>query len=604
MRERCALLSVYDKSGIGEFARALAGDGWRIYASGGTARTLAAAGIATTDVADLVGGGAILGHRVVTLSREIHAALLARPVDEDLAELDTLGVPFIDLVCVDLYPLADEIAKPDATPESVIEKTDIGGPTMLRSAAKGRRIVVSLPQQRAAVLAWLADGEPDPAAFRDALAAQAEAVIADYCLASARYHSHGRFDGVVAEATRVLKYGENAPQAPAHLLKVAAADPLALDNLTLLAGTEPSYNNLAEVARQIQTVSHIAAGFARNFGAVPCIALGTKHGNACGAAVGESPVAAVRTMVMGDPRAIFGGLVMLNFAVTEEVAAELLTYGVSEGRRVLDAVTAPSFEPAAVQLLSRKGDKCRFLENEALGALGEASLDATPMLRQVRGGFLRQPNYTWRGRPRRTRGQPHRRALRRAAPRRRAGLGHLRDLQLQHRHPVPRRRPDRQRRRPAGSRGLLRARPQTRRRRRPRGRRSGRRERQLLPALRRARDADRRRGRGHLGDLGLGARPRHARALPRPRRGPLAGARLDRPGLLRALTVPAGRRAGSRPRPPQAHCHPWSSGALPPWSPRPARVTVLRRGARRRHAGPSGDDGIERRPRRMAPSTG
>jgi len=395
VRERAALLSVYDKSGIEEFARALAEGGWRIYASGGTARTLAAAGIATTDVADLVGGGAILGHRVVTLSREIHAGLLARPVAEDLAELDALGVPFIDLVCVDLYPLADEIAKPDATPDSVIEKTDIGGPTMLRSAAKGRRIVVSLPEQRAEVLAWLARGEPDAASFRDALAAQAEAVIADYCLASARYHSHGRFDGVVAEATRVLKYGENAPQAPAHLLKAATADPLALDELTLLAGTEPSYNNLAEVARQIQTVSHIAAGFERNFGAVPCIALGTKHGNACGAAVGESPVEAVRTMVMGDPRAIFGGLVMLNFPVTEEVAGELLGFGVSEGRRVLDAVTAPSFEEAAVQLLSRKGDKCRFLANEALATLGEASLDATPMLRQVRGGFLRQPNYTW-----------------------------------------------------------------------------------------------------------------------------------------------------------------------------------------------------------------
>jgi phosphoribosylaminoimidazolecarboxamide formyltransferase/IMP cyclohydrolase len=163
VRERCALLSVYDKSGIEHFARALVGGGWRIYASGGTAKTLAAAGIPTTDVADLVGGSAILGHRVVTLSREIHAGLLARPVPEDLAELDELGVPFIDLVCVDLYPLAEEIARPGSTPDSVIEKTDIGGPTMLRSAAKGRRIVISLPEQRAEVLRWLAAGEPDAA---------------------------------------------------------------------------------------------------------------------------------------------------------------------------------------------------------------------------------------------------------------------------------------------------------------------------------------------------------------------------------------------------------------------------------------------------------
>ena len=90
--------------------------GFRIYASGGTARTLAAAGIDTVDVATLVGGAAILGHRVVTLSREVHAGLLARPVPEDLAELDALGVPFIDLVCVDLYPLTAEIGTPDATP--------------------------------------------------------------------------------------------------------------------------------------------------------------------------------------------------------------------------------------------------------------------------------------------------------------------------------------------------------------------------------------------------------------------------------------------------------------------------------------------------------
>ncbi len=395
MRERCALLSVYDKTGIESFARALIEGGWRIYASGGTARALAAAEIATTDVTALVGGSAILGHRVVTLSREIHAGLLARPIPEDLAELDRLGVPFIDLVCVDLYPLAEEVARPGSTAESVIDTTDIGGPALLRSAAKGRRIVVSLPEQRAEVLAWLSEGEPNATEFREALAARAEAVVADYCLTSARYHSRGRFDGLVAEAVRVLKYGENAAQAPAHLLAIATSDPLALERLTLLAGTEPSYNNLAEVARQIQTLTHIAAGFERNFGAVPCIALGTKHGNACGAAVGDSPVDVVRKMVIGDPRAIFGGLVMVNFGLTEELAGEMLTYGVSDRRRVLDAVTAPSFAPGAVQMLSRKGDKCRFLANEALGALGAGSLDASPMLRQVRGGYLRQPNYTW-----------------------------------------------------------------------------------------------------------------------------------------------------------------------------------------------------------------
>ncbi|MGH2717238.1 MAG: bifunctional phosphoribosylaminoimidazolecarboxamide formyltransferase/IMP cyclohydrolase, partial [Actinomycetota bacterium] len=118
---RSALLSVYDKTGIVDFAQGLVALGWRIYSSGGTAAALQASGVAVTDVAELVGGGAILGHRVVTLSREVHAALLARPTAEDLAELESLGIPFIDLVCVDLYPLAAEIANPEATPESVIE---------------------------------------------------------------------------------------------------------------------------------------------------------------------------------------------------------------------------------------------------------------------------------------------------------------------------------------------------------------------------------------------------------------------------------------------------------------------------------------------------
>ncbi len=196
--KRSALLSVYDKTGIVEFADGLVDLDWTIYASGGTAKALSDAGTPVRDVAELVGGGAILGHRVVTLSREIHAALLARPVEEDLAELEQLGIPFIDLVCVDLYPLAEEIAKSDATPESVIEKTDIGGPTMLRSAAKGRRIVIATPTLRREVLEWLRSGEPEPKAYRNDLAALAEAIVADYCLTSARYLSDGDYDGYVS----------------------------------------------------------------------------------------------------------------------------------------------------------------------------------------------------------------------------------------------------------------------------------------------------------------------------------------------------------------------------------------------------------------------
>src|SRR4030042_7172780 len=134
-----ALLSVDDKEGIGEFGNGLLDLGFTLYASGGTARVLVEAGLTVHDVSELVKGEAILGHRVVTLSREVHAGLLA--TDEQLDELtNRLGLPRLDLVCVDLYPLKKEIAKEGSTRESVTEMTDIGGPTMLRSGAKGRRV--------------------------------------------------------------------------------------------------------------------------------------------------------------------------------------------------------------------------------------------------------------------------------------------------------------------------------------------------------------------------------------------------------------------------------------------------------------------------------
>src|SRR3989344_8971741 len=142
---KTALLSAYQKTdALADFARELKKRRWDILASAGTKKFLDEKGIASTDVATIV-GPPILGHRVVTLSREIHAGILAK--DEDQAELDRLGIRRIDLVYVDLYPLEEEIARTGATEESVIEKTDIGGPALLRSAAKGRRIVLSSPAQ-------------------------------------------------------------------------------------------------------------------------------------------------------------------------------------------------------------------------------------------------------------------------------------------------------------------------------------------------------------------------------------------------------------------------------------------------------------------------
>lgn len=189
-------------------------------------------------------------------------------------------------------------------------------------------------------------------------------------------------------------YGENAWQTPARLVHEESDDPLAIGRFTLLEGSAPSYNNLVELDRQLQTVTHIAAAFDVAGHCVPRVAVGTKHGNACGAAVAPTPVEAARLMLTGDTRAIFGGCVILGFAVDEEVADTLLNHA-SEVRRLLDMVVAAAFTDGAVDLLARKQGKCRVLANPALGELGPGSLDTAPRRRQVRGGVMEQPNYTF-----------------------------------------------------------------------------------------------------------------------------------------------------------------------------------------------------------------
>jgi phosphoribosylaminoimidazolecarboxamide formyltransferase/IMP cyclohydrolase len=188
-------------------------------------------------------------------------------------------------------------------------------------------------------------------------------------------------------------YGENAWQAPARLVH-DGQDPLAIGRFEQLEGSAPSYNNIAELDRQLQTVTHIAAAFDVAEAPVPAIAIGTKHGNCCGAGVAESPVTATERMLTGDTRAIFGGCVMLNFGVDQEIANVLLNHA-SEGRRLLDTVAAPAFSDQALDLLARKLGKCRILANPALASLSRDSLDTAPRRRPVRGGVLEQPNYTF-----------------------------------------------------------------------------------------------------------------------------------------------------------------------------------------------------------------
>jgi phosphoribosylaminoimidazolecarboxamide formyltransferase / IMP cyclohydrolase len=392
-----ALISVYDKRGIEEFARGLTDLGWTVYASGGTAKRIEDAGVPVTDVSGLVGGQAILGHRVVTLSREVYAGLLAdKAKPEDLKELEELNIPIIDLVCVDMYPLEEEIAKPDSTLSSVIEKTDIGGPTMLRAAAKGRRIVLSVQEQRQEVLEWLRANRPDEQPFVERLAARAEYEVTRYVLTSAQYLNGTEMSGSVAFKDSPTKYGENPQQQDAGFYadNRVDADPLGLDQFTHVQGMEKSYVNMTDIDRLLQTVTHIAAGFERNFGSVPALAVGVKHGNACGAGVGETLVEAVKKMLEGDMRAIFGGVVMVNGEIDKDVAEALMKHGMdASASRLLDGVIGASVTDEALELLNRK--KLRVIINPALGSLSETSLDSRRRVRPVRGGVLEQPNYTF-----------------------------------------------------------------------------------------------------------------------------------------------------------------------------------------------------------------
>jgi phosphoribosylaminoimidazolecarboxamide formyltransferase/IMP cyclohydrolase len=391
-----ALISVFNKHGILEFARELEALGWDLISSGGTAKHLLAGGVKTRDVAELVGGNAILGHRVVTLSREIHAGLLARHIPEDEAEMAKLGLPYIELVCVDMYPLEFEIATPCATRDSVIEKTDVGGPTMLSSGAKGRRIVICDPADRMRVINWLKEGKPNEDEFITQLCAKADGVVANYRLASARYHSQGAIDGMIGTRVAVCKYGENAWQTPAGLYSTGSTDPLAPARFELVQGVLPSYINWTDVERMLQTMTHVVAAFDVNRGRVPQVAIGVKHGNPCGTDWETNKERALECMIVGDTRAIFGGFVMVNFAIDDKLAELLLTHSTANGqRRLLDGIVAPKFTPEAVAMLKRKGDKCRLLQNPVLINLSRKSLDKGTRFRYVRQGFLAQPNYTF-----------------------------------------------------------------------------------------------------------------------------------------------------------------------------------------------------------------
>jgi phosphoribosylaminoimidazolecarboxamide formyltransferase/IMP cyclohydrolase len=392
-----ALLSVYNKTGIVDFASGLVKQGFQLYASGGTRQVIAEAGIPVTDVADLTGFGAILDHRVVTLHPNVHAGILAdTSKPEHLATLKEMGIPLFNLVCIDMYPLEEEIANPKSTPKSIIEKIDIGGPTMLNGAAKSGRIVLSTAEQRQPTLDWLEAGKPDEAQYLAQLAARAFYETNRYYQVAVKHTNGLAVSASIGHQDSATKYGENPQQAEAAFYadNRVNPDPLGLDQFQHIQGMEKSYINMTDIDRLLQTTTHIAAGFERNFKQVPAMAVGVKHGNACGAGVAKTHTEAVKMMLEGDDRAIFGGVVMINGKINKAVAEALMSHLMPQGqKRLLDGVIGASVTDEALELLSRA--KLRVVVNGALGSLSEASLDTKRRLRPVRGGMLEQPNYSF-----------------------------------------------------------------------------------------------------------------------------------------------------------------------------------------------------------------
>ncbi|MBN8558036.1 MAG: bifunctional phosphoribosylaminoimidazolecarboxamide formyltransferase/IMP cyclohydrolase [Proteobacteria bacterium] len=359
-----ALISVSDKTGIVDFARALHALGVRLLSTGGTARLLLDAGLPVTEVAEHTGFPEMLDGRVKTLHPKIHGGLLARrDVPAHLAALAEHGIPTIDLLVVNLYPFEATVAKPGCTLPDAIENIDIGGPAMVRSAAKNWRDVAVLTDasQYAGVLAELQAGGIG-LKTRFALAVAAFNRISDYDGAISDYLSAIDFDAAGADgvpATSLfpaqsngrfvklqdLRYGENAHQ-QAALYRDLHPAPGAIVTARQLQGKELSYNNIADADAAWECVKQWNAGAsAPPAQAAACVIV--KHANPCGVALGASALQAYQKAFQTDPTSAFGGIIAFNVPV-DGAAAQALS------QQFVEVLMAPDFTSDALAVLKAK----------------------------------------------------------------------------------------------------------------------------------------------------------------------------------------------------------------------------------------------------------
>lgn len=338
-----ALISVSDKTGVVEFAKGLVALGWEILSTSGTMKLLKESGVPVTSVSDVTGFPEICDGRVKTLHPKIHGALLARrDIPEHMKELKDNGIDTIDLVCVNLYPFRETIAKPDVTMEDAVEHIDIGGPSMLRSAAKNWEsvTVVCNPADYETILSEIkADGNTTRET-RLKLSAKAYTHTAEYDMAISTYMraQAGLPEKLFLEydMKQELRYGEN-PHQEAKFFASTVKEPFSLATAEQLNGKELSYNNIQD--------ANATLNIAREFDEPFCV--GVKHMNPCGSATGKTIAEAWKKAYEADKTSIFGGIVAANRKIDLETAQMLKPI-------FLEIVMAPSFAPDALELLCTK----------------------------------------------------------------------------------------------------------------------------------------------------------------------------------------------------------------------------------------------------------
>ncbi len=369
---RFALLSVSDKTGIGEFARGLSQRGYTLLSTGGTARALREAGLEVTDVSTHTGFPEIMAGRVKTLHPKIHGGILARRGTDD-AVMAEHGIGPIDVVAVNLYPFRETIAREGCTREEAVEQIDIGGPAMLRAAAKNHAhvwIVVDAGDYPA-VLAAMDEPESAQQALRNRLAARAFAHTAAYDQAIAHYLAEDAFPDQLQIPLRKkqdLRYGEN-PHQQAAFYSEARPPAGSIAQAKSLQGKPLSYNNIADADAAIQCV--------QQFEVPACVIV--KHANPCGVALAENNLQAYDRAYATDPVSAFGGIIAFNRPVDEVEARAIIE------RQFVEVLAAPAFSEAALAVLASK-------PNVRVLALGEPEVPATvPMdYKRVAGGMLVQ----------------------------------------------------------------------------------------------------------------------------------------------------------------------------------------------------------------------